>query len=71
VVLQTDVAIVAERQRMREEWQEWYQTKEDWLHWHQAGLERLLGDRLLEGEYTTEEVTVETVVSSIEEVLKT
>ncbi|CAK0783331.1 hypothetical protein CVIRNUC_006530 [Coccomyxa viridis] len=68
---ETDVAIVAERQRMKEEWQEWYQTKEDWLHWHQAGLERLLGERLQEGEYTTEEVTVETIVSSTEEVLKT
>lgn len=69
--LQTDVAIVAERQRMKEEWQEWYQTKDEWLQWHQAGLERLLGERLEEGEYTTEEVTVETVISNIEEVLKT
>ena len=69
--MQTDVAIVAERQRMKEEWQEWYQTKEDWLNWHQPGLERLLGDRLLEGEFTTEEVTVETVVFNTEEILKT
>lgn len=56
---------------MKEEWQEWYQTKEDWLNWHQPGLERLLGDRLLEGEFTTEEVTVETVVFNTEEILKT
>lgn len=69
--LQTDVAIVAERQRMKEEWQEWYQTKEDWLSWHQAKLEDLLGERLEEGEYTTEEVTVETVIANTEEILKT
>ncbi len=69
--LQTDVAIVAERQRMMEEWQEWYQTKEEWLHENQVGLAKLLGERLEEGEYTTEEVTVETVISNIEEVLKT
>ena len=69
--LQTDVAIVAERQRMKEEWQEWYQTKEDWLSWHQAKLEALLGKRLEEGEYTTEEVTVETVIANTEEILKT
>ena len=69
--LQTDVAIVAERQRMKEEWQEWYQTKEDWLRDNQAAMERLLGDRLQEGEYYTEEVTVETVISNIEEILKT
>ena len=34
------------------------------------GLQRLLGDRLLEGEYTVEEVETETTVSTVEEVLK-
>jgi hypothetical protein len=55
---------------MTEEWKEWYQTKEEWLQWHRAGLERLLGTRLQEGEYTVEEVETETTLSTTEEVLK-
>ena len=43
---QTDVAIVAERQRMMEEWKEWYSTKEEWMAWHQEGLAQLLGSEL-------------------------
>ena len=34
MLVQTDVAIVAERQRMMEEWREWYDTKREWLEWH-------------------------------------
>lgn len=70
LLLQLDVGIVAERQRMMEEWKEWYQTKEDWLQWHRAGLEKLLGSRLQEGEYTVEEVESENIVSTTEEILK-
>ncbi|BDA47339.1 Eukaryotic translation initiation factor 3 subunit B [Coccomyxa sp. Obi] len=70
ILEETDVAIVAERQRMMEEWREWYDTKREWLEWHTAGLQRLLGDRLLEGDYTVEEVETETTVSTVEEVLK-
>ncbi len=58
---QTDVAIVAERQRMMEEWKEWYSTKEDWMAWHAAGLAQLLGPRLQEGDFTLEEVETEQV----------
>lgn len=68
--VQTDVAIVAERQRMMEEWKEWYDTKREWLEWHTQGLQRLLGDRLNESDYTVEEVETETTLSTTEEVLK-
>jgi len=68
--VQTDVAIVAERQRMMEEWKEWYDTKREWLEWHTQGLQRLLGDRLIESDYTVEEVETEATLSTTEEVLK-
>ena len=70
MVVQTDVAIVAERQRMMEEWKEWYDTKREWLEWHTQGLNQLLGDRLVEGNFTVEEVETEITLSTAEEIIK-
>ncbi len=68
--VQTDVAIVAERQRMMEEWKEWYDTKREWLEWHTQGLNQLLGDRLTEGDFTVEEVETELTIGTAEEIIK-
>lgn len=70
LLVQTDVAIVAERQRMMEEWKEWYDTKREWLEWHTQGLQQLLGDRQDQGGFKLEEVETEMTISTAEEVIK-
>lgn len=68
---QLDTGIMAERQRLMDEWEEWYKTKAEWLAWAAEGRAKLLGPRAEEGEYTVEQVEVEEVVGKpLKEVLK-
>lgn len=68
---QLDTGIMAERQRLMDEWEEWYKSKAEWMAWAKAGAAELLGSRLEEGPFTVEEVEVEeTLGKPVEEVLK-
>ena len=43
---QLDTGIMAERQRLMDEWEEWYKGKAEWLAWAKAeGAAELLGER--------------------------
>ena len=57
--MQADTEIIAERNRLEDEWMRWYASKQEWLAWIEDGRKELLGDKLQEGEYTVEEVEAE------------
>ena len=68
---QLDTGIMAERQRLMDEWEEWYKGKAEWLAWAAEGAAKLLGERAGELPFTVEEVEVEeTLGKPVEEVLK-
>lgn len=68
---QLDTGIMAERQRLMDEWEEWYKGKAEWLAWAAEGAAKLLGERAAELPFTVEEVEVEeTLGKPVEEVLK-
>lgn len=68
---QLDTGIMAERQRLMDEWEEWYKGKAEWLAWAAEGAAKLLGKRAAELPFTVEEVEVEeTLGKPVEEVLK-
>ena len=62
---------MAERQRLMDEWEEWYKAKAEWLAWAAEGVAKLLGARAAELPFTVEEVEVEeTLGKPVEETLK-
>jgi hypothetical protein len=68
---QLDTGIMAERQRLMDEWEEWCKGKAEWLAWAAEGRAKLLGEREAEGPFIVEEVEVEeTLGKPAEEVLK-
>ena len=44
--VQTDVDLLAERQRMMDEWKAWVASKKDWVMQNQDGIAAILGDAL-------------------------
>ncbi len=44
--MQTDVDLLAERQRMMDEWKAWVASKEEWVEQNNEGVAAILGDAL-------------------------
>ncbi|KAK9836110.1 hypothetical protein WJX81_002073 [Elliptochloris bilobata] len=66
-----DTGIMAERQRLMDEWEEWYKGKAEWLAWAAEGASKVLGARAAELPFTVEDVEVEEMFGKpVEEVLK-
>ena len=67
---QTDTQIVADRQRLLDEWKEWYASKQAWLEKNAAGRAELLGESEAEGAYEITEAEVEELIGVEETVLR-
>lgn len=68
--VQTDTQIVADRQRLLDEWQAWYVGKQEFLEHLSAGRAKLLHDEGAEGTYVITEAEVEELVGVEETVLR-
>ena len=68
--MQTDLEIVADRERLLSKWQAWYASKVDWLEGNAAGRAKILGDAEAEGAYAITEAEIEELIGVEETVLR-
>ena len=66
--MQTDTQIMADRQRLADEWRAWLESKQEYIDELAAGRRKIMGDALEEQPYSIIEAEVEEILG-VEEVV--